>query len=124
MTTCTPKKRNAGLIAGGVICLLIGLVVLQLALRGLQGRGSAADVATTWPNLVTGLASLIGGMGYLTQRKWAVWVFLVAVIGHFVSHGMLIAQHGGQVGGLWVMPLFSLILLAGMVNCRRCGRLV
>lgn len=123
-TTCSPRRRNAGLIAGGIFSILIGALALVLALRGFQGKGGPAELATTWPNLITGIASLVGGGGYLAQRKWAVPVYAVAVVGHFVSHGMLFVMHSGATISLVITPLLALAVLFGMNNCRAKGRLV
>src|SRR5205085_2890386 len=94
--TIPPRQRSFGMFVGVVFSLFIGVLALVLGIHGLQGRGGAADVATAFPNLITGITSLVGAVGYLALKKWAVPVYAIAVIGHFVSHTMLLISHSGS----------------------------
>jgi hypothetical protein len=126
----TSRKLSVGIVIGAAFSLLIGALALVLAVRGLEGKGGAADVAGAWPNLVTGIASMLGAVGYLRLRKWAVPVYLVAVVGHFTSHTMLFVAHwarggitfGGMIG-IWFVPILAVLILVAMERDRRSGRL-
>ena len=117
------NKYPIDLILGVLFTLLMGVIALYSAMIGFQGKGSAADMATAWPNIMTGIASLIGGVGYLRFKKWSIPVYAVAVIGHFVSHGELIylrtvSRHItiANVTVLAIVPLIALVILGNMAR--------
>ncbi len=121
-------KRPADLLLGVLFALLTGVIALFAAKVGFQGRGSAADGATIWPNLITGSASLVGAAGYLQLRKWSVPIYAVAVAGHFASHLQLLAMRAGSgrltvanVVLLALPPLLALAVLTNMWRQRKQG---
>ena len=94
------------MIAGAGFSFLIGGLALVLAIIGLTGRG-AADAASAPTNLIVGVASIVGAAGYLAFRKWAIPVYVVAVVGHFISHARLLISHGGAAQTRGVIINFS-----------------
>ncbi|MCW3055435.1 MAG: hypothetical protein JWN14_4605, partial [Chthonomonadales bacterium] len=99
-------------------------------LGGLLGKGGAGDRATALPNLLTGIASIAGAIDYLRLKKGALPVYAIAVIGHFVTHGILFVSHLGSgrmtVAGtvsIWIVPVLALCVLIGIERQRRRGAL-
>ena len=121
-------KRPLAITIGGIFSLLIGGLALLLAVMGFMGRGGHADVASALPNLITGIASLAGAAGYLALKKWAIPVYFVAVVIHFVSHWLLFVSHNASArvtpGGavfLFLVPAITLVILISMVWQQRRG---
>jgi hypothetical protein len=121
-------KRPVTVIIGVVFSLLIGGLALLLAATGLMGRGGQADIVSGWPNLITGIASIIGAMGYLALKKWAIPVYVVAVVGHLVSHTLLFVSHSASgrvtLGGivfLLLVPAMALLVMIDMLRQQRRG---
>jgi len=116
------------IIIGAAFAILIGLLALLLAFIGLRGSGGPADKSTAVPNLITGVASVAGGTGYLMLKKWGVYAYAVSVLGHFFSHIYLYLSHAAAgratvVGAvqLAMIPIMSLIVLGSMERQRRKG---
>ena len=119
----SPRRRPFSLLLGAVFSLLIGLFALLLAGFGFTGKGGENNVASALPNLITGLASIAGAAGYLALKKWAVPVYFIAVLGHFISHGLLLHSHlaTGRVsaGGVFFLMIVPALALAVLVNMFR-----
>ncbi len=110
------------MLFGAVFSLGIGALALLLAVIGLLGRGGAADRISALPNLITGIASIAGSIGYLTFKKWAIPTYAVAVLGHIVSHVQLVMAHGGPEhisSRSWIPvllpPVVALLVLIDMI---------
>lgn len=116
------RKRSILVLLGAAFSLGIGGLALILAVVGLLGRGGAADRMSALPNLITGIASIAGAVGYLTFKKWAIPTYTVAVIGHIVSHVQLVMAHGGPehiASRSWLPvllpPVIALLVLIDMI---------
>jgi len=126
----TSHKPTWGVVLGVVFSLGIGILAVLLGVGGLLGKGGAVDRSTALPNLLTGITSIIGAVGYLRRKKWALPVYALAVIGHFVAHGLLFVSHLGSgrmtVAGTvssWIVPALALCVLIGIERQRRRGAL-
>jgi len=124
------QKPSWGVLLGVVFSLCIGILAVLLGLGGLLGKGGAGDRATALPNLLTGIASIAGAIDYLRLKKAALPVYALAVIGHFVTHGILLVSHLGSgrmtVAGMvsmWIVPVLALCVLIGIERQRRRGAL-
>lgn len=123
-----PPKCPLSVTIGGVFSLLIGGLALLLAIMGFMGKGGPADIASAWPNFITGIASIVGAVGCLALKKWAVPVYSVAVVGHFVSHALLFVSRSasgrvipGGIVSLLLVPAMALLVLMDMVQQQRRG---
>ena len=120
------NRRPPSVILGILFSLLVRAMALVAAKVGFAGKGSAA----AWPNLLTGVALFIGTVGYFMLKKWAVPVYRVAVVGHFVSHTTLLSLRSGSghvtlpmIVVLAIVPLIALAILVNMERQRRQGLL-
>lgn len=110
----------------------VGLGVLAVVAGWGGFAPGAREVDATWaaPNLLTGLAALLGAIGYGLQRKWGVAVFGLSVLGHFVIHAAFVlkALEAGRatpitLGVLALVPLVASAVLVSMAWRWRQGRL-
>ena len=119
-------KRPLIVSLASLTALLLGVLALFSAIIGFAGRGNAADVTTAVPNLIVGLASLIGAVGYWLLKKWGHYVYAVAVIAQLLNHTSLFLSYlsSGRAnifGGffLLVIPAIPVIIFVSMELQRR-----
>ncbi len=110
--------------------LALGLVAMASALLALGPAAHTADQVAAVPNLITGLASLSGALGYWAGKKWGLYAYALACLGHWLIHGAFLVaalQSGrfspGSAVGLALVPVGALVLLGGMILDARAGRL-
>ena len=128
MRTEPIRKRRVGLFVVVFFSICVGLFSLVSALFGLFGKGGGVNVTFALPNLITGIASLAGAVACISMRKWAIPALLIAVLGHFSSHGALLISHMhqhrvGVVGvlSLMIVPLGALFSLIYIVRLNSKG---
>ncbi len=124
------RKSPKALVFVVFFSILIGLFSIVSAVFGLFGKGGGANVSFALPNLITGIASIAGGVACFSKRKWAIPALLIALVGHFSSHIALLISHMHQhrlsVGGvlsLSFVPIFALISLIYVVRLSANGSL-
>ena len=125
------SNRPLLLLIGAALALFIGLVALVSGLFGLNQPLTNADGLTAWPNLLTGLASIVAAIGFWSLKKWSVYVYVLAFAGHLLTQIML--YFGRTASGrvvppltivfLAIVPLLSLSILADM-ECHRRKRVL
>lgn len=125
------RKRPKALVFVVCFSIFIGVFSVVSAVFGLLGKGGGANVSFALPNLITGIASLAGGVACISMRKWAIPALLIALVGHFSSHIALLTspmhQNRLSVGGalsLSFVPVIALISLIYVVRLRAKGSLV
>src|SRR5204862_3931579 len=78
-----PQPRHSGQrLMALIVAFSLGMLALAVGLTGLLGRGSTADQATVWLNLVTGLTGVAGAIGYMLGKRWARYSYGASVLGH------------------------------------------
>ena len=86
-----PRPRHSGQrLMALIVAFSLGMLALAVGLTGLLGRGSTADQATVWLNLVTGLTGVAGAIGYMLGKRWARYSYGASVLGHLIAHGRLL----------------------------------
>ncbi len=133
MTTQSASARAARspiLVLGMLAALGLGAVAVFSAWQGFAPAAREVDATWAVPNLLTGLASLIGAVGYGLRRKWGVAVFALSVLGHILIHSAFVlkALDAGRatpisLGVLALIPLVALAVLVSMAWQWRQGRL-
>ncbi len=112
--------------------LAVGLAVLALVsvFFGLQPGANAADRATALPNLLTGIASVLGAAGYWRGKRWGPYAFAASVAGHVLIHSAFVISALAQgrlsplsLAILAAVPIVSLLLFAVMLRDWRQRRL-
>ncbi len=108
----------------------LGVVAVAAALVALGPAAHAADRVAAVPNLITGLASLVGAVGYGARKKWGLYAYALSCLGHGLIHGAFLAAalQAGRFSpvsavGLAVVPVAALVVLVGMALDARAGRL-
>jgi hypothetical protein len=123
-------KRPIHVWLATLIALGIGLVALGSAWAALGPNANGADRVAALPNLLTGLASVAGGIGYWLGRRWGLYAYALSVAGHLLIHSafLLSALGSGRfapvsIVGLAIIPVVSLGVLVVMWRDQRQARL-
>ena len=119
----TSSKKPVSFYLAIVFSIFVGIASILSAKVGYSGNGRAVDTATALPNLITGLCSVVGAIAYYANNKLAIPIYLVAVVGHFASHYLLISVRGGwshvpPIGLIFLIavPLLSLAVLVHIIQ--------
>lgn len=130
MRTEPIRKRRVGLFVVVFFSICVGLFSLVSALFGLFGKGGGMNVSFALPNLITGIASLAGAVACISKRKWAIPALLIAVLGHFSSHVLLLISHMHQhrvgvveVLSMMFVPIAALFSLIYVIRLNAIGLL-
>ena len=109
----------------------MGVVALKMSFAGFSAHPRATDALTAVPNLITGIFSLAGAAAFFARMRWATYVYAFSVLGHFVSHGLLLnllyehfQSDFGRVAPisflvLGVVPVVSILVLMAMHSSLR-----
>lgn len=119
-------KRPLIVTLASLAAFALGVLALVSAIIGFSGRGNATDAATTAPNLIIGLASLAGAIGYWLLKKWGHYIYAVAVIAQLLNHAVLFLSYlsSGRAnisGGFFLLaiPAIPVVILVSMELQRR-----
>jgi hypothetical protein len=122
--------RSPVLLLGVAAAVGLGALAVFAAWQGFLPGAREVDATWAVPNLLTGLASLAGAVGYGLRRRWGVILFALSVLGHFAIHAVFVlkALEAGRatpisLGVLALVPLVALVVLASMAWQWRQGRL-
>ncbi len=96
------------------VAFALGALALASAVFGLAGRGGPTDQSTAWFNLITGITGVAGAIGYMLNKRWARYSYGASVLGHLISHGLLLLRaisstrfSVGTVIGLSLVPALA-----------------
>ena len=105
-----------------LVAIMFGVLALIIVLQDVGGQNKNATTWITILNLVTGLFSVGGALGYSLRKNWGLVAFGLSVLGHFINHGYLMVSliHVGRASfagliGLSVIPILAGGTLIGMI---------